>query len=45
LADSAELREKFGQAGKVRSQKVFSIEHMVSDHENLYQELLLKGNQ
>ena len=42
LADSPELREKFGQAGKERSQKVFSIEHMVSDHENLYQDLLRK---
>jgi glycosyltransferase involved in cell wall biosynthesis len=42
LAESTELRNKFGDAGKARSGVLFSIGHMVSDHENLYQELLRK---
>lgn len=42
LAESAELRNQFGHAGKVRSDALFSIERMVSDHQNLYQELLRK---
>jgi glycosyltransferase involved in cell wall biosynthesis len=42
LAESAELRNKFGHAGKVRSNAKFSIERMVGDHENLYQDLLRK---
>jgi len=42
LAESAELRKKLGHAGKVRSNAKFSIERMVGDHENLYQELLRK---
>jgi glycosyltransferase involved in cell wall biosynthesis len=40
LVRNPELREEFGQAGMRRSETLFSIEKMVSDHERLYLELL-----
>jgi len=42
LADSPALRKEFGEAGKSRSDALFSIERMVTDHEDLYKELLRK---
>jgi glycosyltransferase involved in cell wall biosynthesis len=42
LAGEPELREQYGRSGKNRSDALFSIERMVSDHENLYKELLRK---
>jgi glycosyltransferase involved in cell wall biosynthesis len=42
LADSPALRKEFGEAGQSRSDALFSIERMVTDHEDLYKELLRK---
>jgi len=42
LAGNSGLREQYGSAGKKRSDVLFSIERMVTDHENLYKELLKK---
>lgn len=42
LAGAPQLREEFGRSGKNRSSSLFSIERMVTDHENLYKELLRK---
>jgi len=42
LAGNPGLREEYGNAGKKRSDALFSIERMVTDHENLYKELLRK---
>ncbi|CAM8644988.1 RfaG Glycosyltransferase [Candidatus Planktophila dulcis] len=42
LAENPALREEFGSSGKKRSDALFSIERMVTDHENLYKELLRK---
>ena len=42
LANNPSLRQSFGSAGKKRSEALFSIERMVTDHENLYKELLRK---
>lgn len=42
LADSPALRKEFGEAGKSRSDALFSIERMVTDHEDLYKEILRK---
>jgi glycosyltransferase involved in cell wall biosynthesis len=42
LAENPTLREEFGSSGKKRSDALFSIERMVTDHENLYKELLRK---
>ena len=42
LADNPALRKEFGEAGKSRSDALFSIERMVLDHEQLYKELLRK---
>jgi glycosyltransferase involved in cell wall biosynthesis len=42
LHENPGLREEFGIAGKKRSDALFSIQRMVSDHENLYKELLRK---
>jgi glycosyltransferase involved in cell wall biosynthesis len=42
LAENTALREEFGSSGKKRSDALFSIERMVTDHENLYKELLRK---
>lgn len=42
LAENPEIREAYGSAGKKRSDALFSIERMVTDHENLYKELLRK---
>jgi glycosyltransferase involved in cell wall biosynthesis len=42
LADNPALRKEFGEAGKSRSDALFSIERMVTDHEDLYKELLRK---
>jgi glycosyltransferase involved in cell wall biosynthesis len=42
LAENSTLREEFGEAGKSRSDALFSIERMVTDHEALYKELLRK---
>jgi glycosyltransferase involved in cell wall biosynthesis len=42
LAGNPGLREEYGNAGKRRSDALFSIERMVTDHENLYKELLRK---
>jgi glycosyltransferase involved in cell wall biosynthesis len=42
LADNPALRKEFGEAGKSRSDSLFSIERMVTDHEDLYKELLRK---
>jgi len=42
LANNAELRKEFGEAGRKRSDALFSIKRMVADHENLYQQLLRK---
>jgi glycosyltransferase involved in cell wall biosynthesis len=40
LASDGELRERLGVSGKKISEKLFSVEHMVQDHQNLYEELL-----
>ena len=42
LAENPDLRTQYGIAGKKRSDSLFSIERMVSDHEILYQDLLRK---
>jgi len=42
LANNSSLRQAFGSSGKKRSEALFSIERMVTDHENLYKELLRK---
>ena len=42
LAENPALREEFGSSGKKRSDALFSIKRMVTDHENLYKELLRK---
>ena len=42
LVENPTLREEFGSSGKKRSDALFSIERMVTDHENLYKELLRK---
>ena len=42
LAENPDIREEYGSAGKRRSDALFSIERMVTDHENLYKELLRK---
>ena len=42
LAGNPVLREEYGSSGKKRSDALFSIERMVTDHENLYKELLRK---
>jgi glycosyltransferase involved in cell wall biosynthesis len=40
LSLDPDLRNSMGAAGKTRSEKMFSIERMVTDHENLYKKLL-----
>ena len=42
LANDPALRENFGSAGRKRSETLFSVERMVSDHEKLYKEILRK---
>ena len=42
LAENPSLRKQFGEAGRLRSESLFSIERMVGDHEKLYKELLRK---
>ena len=42
LAENPGIREEYGNAGRKRSDALFSIERMVTDHENLYKELLRK---
>jgi len=42
LANNPSLRQSFGSSGKTRSEALFSIQRMVTDHENLYKELLRK---
>jgi glycosyltransferase involved in cell wall biosynthesis len=42
LAENPSLRKEFGEAGRTRSETLFSIERMVGDHEKLYKEVLRK---
>ena len=40
LLGDPERRREFGEAGRVRMQKDFSIEAMVNDHVQLYESIL-----
>jgi glycosyltransferase involved in cell wall biosynthesis len=42
LAENPSLRKEFGEAGRKRSESLFSIERMVGDHERLYKDVLRK---